>query len=236
MALQECVKHARGSWQAWDNLAGAAVQCGKWPQAAEAAAKVLELTHGGKGADVGVLEALVGAVERDFEACGGAEKVAAHETPEAREAERQAERVRALLLAAAESSGAGGAGAAEVAHVWGLQARLRRARGDALGAKECAARQLRALSSLPWDREAAAWGPYAAVLASTAEGLLASPSALLSELSSVRLTMRGAVKKAEEAFGASAEHARLRELLEKVTEEEDRRRREEKAKGEATAA
>lgn len=196
--------------------------------------QVLELTHGAKGPDTAVLASLVQAVERDIEAAGGAAAAATMETPEAREAERQAERVHSLLTATASASASSGAEPAEGAEVWGLQARLRRARGDALGAKECVARQLRALSTMPFDKDAEAWARYSSVLAASADDLLTTPSSSVAELSSARLTLRGAVKRGEDLFGDTEAHARLRELVVLVTEAEDRKR--EAAKAAAAAA
>jgi len=194
-ALSECVKHRRDSWQVWDNLASVAAHCRAWPVAAQAAARLLELTDNKRSPDAEVLQGLVGAAEAE-----GSGSLTAARTEE--------------LLAKACGAGAGGSGGAGPAELWRLQARLRRLRADSRGATECLARRLRALQDgTAWEGEQAAFDQFAEASCDLARAHAEDAAAQPRDLAGVRMQLRGAVKRTEERFGESEAHARMREVL-----------------------
>lgn len=196
-ALQECVKHKRESWQVWDNLATVAARCEAWGTAASAATSLLKLTDNKRAPDPEVLRGLLDAVERD-----GASGILT-------------ERVGAVLAACA----AGGVGGSDL---WGLYARLKRCAGDETGRRECLARRLRALQDNHWEGGGDAFTEFCDAAIALADGSVDGGSA--TELSSVRMQLRSALKRAKEAAEGSESWQRLSDALERVTAAEDAKR------------
>lgn len=91
---------------------------------------------------------------------------------------------------------------------WRAFGRVRLAAGDALGAAECAARELRALQDGPWDRDPVAFAEFAACLAAVAQGRLEAGDA-----AGARLALRGPLKRTAERFGASDAWLTLERVL-----------------------
>jgi tetratricopeptide (TPR) repeat protein len=189
VALGEATKHARETWQMWENYAAVAVKVEEYPTAARALDHMVSLTRG-DNFDLHVLGSLTNRV---------------HEHPEDKTLAEGLGKIFKKIAASSKGSG--------VAAFWAFYARYHETLGSKEASAECLSKQLRCLQSSRWHEEEEAFIKYSAACLALVDAYMANGNAR--ELSQARMLLRNSVQRAKEYFD---DHQCYMELCDKLEE------------------